>query len=517
MRGLVESSEDVILLVLDTIRASTSEVHFLKDLQSLSLASRYLRDVCLPVLFRTFRRSWDISSIRSDKIILPSTLCQYVTVFELDVSATGDILLDEPTDISERLVTVFSKMEKLRTFRLINSTERGPWPALLNAIFSTPTLTACEIWDSPWRRPEEKLNQSILDIPRERTQLKRFVYRVPFTECFPRESESYGRRDKVQGPVELSNLLLLTSLVCESVEVLEIPAELALPLVDCVFPNLRELTVQGHEPLQAFDWSAIFRNAPRLGGIHLQTVHTASNRLTTRTPRAASRPSYDDFIVRGMSNLESLTLSEICGKERLLSALPYANLRTLSFKAFPLPGVTGSRWSNIYPRIPTSSEILCILNTVQIVTLSTFELSYSVDSSDISLLSRIHSSFPRLSTLEIHRLRPMAKSNSEDDPLIYMPHTLAKPGSNLRNLKLNLDFPERPRHNDWRQDDSKRDREFHLFLEKEIATRFVHAIHSLQTMQILAHDAFSSYWDTWKITATRELIPQPAVPVCIRL
>ncbi|KAJ4472066.1 hypothetical protein J3R30DRAFT_1026368 [Lentinula aciculospora] len=418
MRGLEESNEDVILLVLEAIRASTSKELFLKDLRSLSLTSHYIRGICLPVIFRVFRRTWDLS-VRKCKDILPLTLCQHVTVFELDVGATGDLLIDEPTDLSEQLASVFSKMERLRTFRLMNSAERGPWPALLKALFTLPTLTTFEIWDSPWRRPEERLSHVVLDLPRQYSRLQKFVYRVPFTDCFPRESESYGRRDRMQGSVELANLLVLASLICDSVELLDIPAELALPLADFSYPKMRELVVRGHEPVQPTDWSMIFYNAPRLRNVQLETVSPEKSTLRSMSPcTPVSSIPHDDPVMRGVSNLETLSISNPFGKRSFFQVLPYANLTMLSLKAFPLPAITGPRWSNINSRVLTSSEVLCLLNAVQIVSLSTFELSYCVDTADHSLLSRIHYSFPSLTTLEMHRLRPLANNNSENDPLV---------------------------------------------------------------------------------------------------
>ncbi|KIK65716.1 hypothetical protein GYMLUDRAFT_70796 [Collybiopsis luxurians FD-317 M1] len=421
MRGLADSNEDVIFLVLEMIRASSSKQQYLKDLRSLSLTSRYLRDVCLPVIFRRFKRTWDMT-IRQRKEILPLKLCQHVTVFELDVSATGDILTDEPTDITERLAAVLSRMEKLRTFRLKNSAERGPWPALLSAIFSISSLTCLEIWDCPWRRPEEKFSRADLCLSQKYSRLQKFVYRVPFTDCFPRESESYGRRDRVQGSVELSNLLVLVSLIHESAEVLELPAELALHLIaEFTYPKLRGLVIQGHEPLHSSDWTKIFYSAPLLRDFHIQTptgfteypIHRKGVGGATVSPSHGS-----GSIARNISNLESLTISNLLGKDLVFHSLAYANLRKLSLKTFPLPDVLGARWSNIHSKVMTSSEVLSFLSTIQLPNLEMFELCYVVDVKEGSMLARVKSSFPGLEALEMHRFRPLAIKNSDCDPLV---------------------------------------------------------------------------------------------------
>ncbi|KAF9076626.1 hypothetical protein BDP27DRAFT_1414479 [Rhodocollybia butyracea] len=511
MLGLGDSNEDVIFLVLDTIRASTSKEQFLKDLRSLSLTSRYLRGLCIPLIFRIFRRTWDIT-VRKRNEILPSTLCQHVTVFELDVGSAADILVDEPT---ERLAAVFSQMSRLRTFRLINSLELGPWPALLKAVFTTPSLTSFEIWDSPWRRPEEKFTRDSLELPQEYSALHHFVYRVPFTDSFPRESESYGRRDRLQGLAEISNLLVLASLICNSVEILEIPAELALPLTDFAYPKLREFTVQGPEPLQTVEWTKIFLSAPQLRDVRFQTPVGSTEWSTPLDWMESSIPIIyprDDFVTRGMANLESLIISNPSGKRQFFQLLPFGNLRTLSLKVFPLPDST--RWSGIHSQIPTSSEVLGILNAIQLFSLSTFELSYRVDDRDCDLLSRIHFSFPGLISLEIHRFRPLAKTNSDYDPLLWMPNALATI-INLQYLKLNLDFPERPKCTDWRRDDLERYKSFRQFLKTNVAGTFMHTLPSLKMIGVLFHDAFSSYWDTWGVSEPRELVPQPLQPLPI--
>ncbi|KAE9395648.1 hypothetical protein BT96DRAFT_141738 [Gymnopus androsaceus JB14] len=430
----------------------------------------------------------------------------------------GDTLIDEPTDLSVRLATVFSQMTRVRTFRLMNSAERGPWPALLKAVFTTPSLTCLEIWESPWRRPEEKFTIEALELPQNYSSLQRFVYRVPFSDCFPRESKSYGRRDRVQGSVELSNLRVLASLICDSVEVLELPAELAFLLTHITYPKLRVFSVQGHEPLQLAEWAEILRSARQLREVHLQTPigftewsKTSSNWIESNSIPTAPVPQThsDDLIMRGLSNLESLTISNPLdpGKELFFQFLPYANLRTFSLKAFPPLSALGARWSGIHSQVLTSSEILCILKGIQLINLSTFEVSYSVDAEDGVMLSHISSSFPSLEKLEIHRYRSLAKYNSEYDPLVSMPDALAT-ATNLQHLMLNLDFPERPY---WRDDNlnPERYKVFHGFLESQVASPFTGAIPSLKTLGILCHDAFSSYWDTWEVSKTRKLVSRP--------
>ncbi|KAF5393584.1 hypothetical protein D9757_000396 [Collybiopsis confluens] len=512
MRGLSSSNEDVVFLILETIRASSSKQQFMKDLRSLSLTSRYLRCICLPMIFRNFRRNWDMT-ILNHKEVLPLALCRHVTMFELDVSATGDILADEPTDITDSLAVALSHMERLQIFRLMNSAERGLWPALLAALFTCPSLICLEIWDCPWRRPEEKFTRRELHLTQKHSQLQRFVYRVPFTDCFPRESESYGRRDREQGSVELSNLLVLAALISETVEVLELPAELALLLIaEFTFPRLRQLTIQGNEPLHPSDWTSIFRSAPMLRVCHLQT-HTrfSVTPIGIEALGNTRSPSNRGFLAQGISNLESLTISNVLGKDMIIQSLPYANLRTLSLKAFPLPDILGARWSNIHTQVMTSSEVLGYLSSMQLTNLLTFELTYVVDSKEYSMLARVNSSFPNLNTLELHRFRPLATDNSDNDPLTLLPKFLTRMPK-LQYLKLNLDFPQRPRCTDWRREGAENYKEFLEFLKNKVAAVFAADIPSLRKLGILFHGAFSSYWEIWEITAKRSIIferPQP--------
>jgi hypothetical protein len=70
---------------------------------------------------------------------------------------------------------------------------------------------------------------------------------------------------------------------------------------------------------------------------------------------------------------------------------------------------------------------------------------------------------------------------------------------NLAHIRLNLDYPQRPRYAGSRQNNCKAYRAFHDELENGDAKSIAEALTSLVSVGILFHDDFSTYWDTWSV------------------
>jgi len=358
-------------------------------------------------------------------------------------------------------------MLSLHTFRLVNSPWYGPWPALLQAIFSAPYLTTLEIVDSPWRRSSEIFTDEALELFKSVSltsssssalNLRRFVYRVPFTDCFPRTSSSHGRRDEVQGRVEILNLLALISQFNTVLEVLELPAEIA-PFLLCneelAYPNLRRLRIEGHVPLLLPRWRAIFSSAPQLRSVEFRVAKTrveARYRLrpgsgcgeegycllppsSMKTATDKSEHDHDGDILAlersTLSRLKSLHLSSPCVQDGIFHYLSTSlsdNLTELCLVAYPLPGILGARWSDApASELRTAKEMLDVLKVIALPGLVRFKVAYIVKAgdregdvdADQQLVKRIGESFPELEELEMHRYRDLSLGpESEMDPLV---------------------------------------------------------------------------------------------------
>jgi hypothetical protein len=383
--------------------------------------------------------------------------------FELNVSAAGE--MTPPAELADKLAEVLPFMHSLHTFRLLNSLYYGPWPSLLQAILSSPSLTTLEICDSPWRKSTETFTEKTLNLPTATLNLRKFIYRVPFTDCFPRISLSHGRRDEIQGQVEILNLIALLSQFNTCLEYLELPSEIAPflfeqledPLAQAqvrIFPNLRKMRVEGHIPLILPRWRGLFSCAPQLKGVEFKVARTQvepryrakvggewgycllpeadlgssrsgsfpmsegleSTFTTNRDEGHDADRTREDLEQSAIARLRSLHISSPCAKDGVFRHVS-DSLTELSLVAYPLPGILGARWSDApASELRTAKQMLDVLELLCLPNLMRFRMAYSADGSshddtspgtdqDQGLVARIGQSFPELEELEIHRYR----------------------------------------------------------------------------------------------------------------
>ncbi len=112
-------------------------------------------------------------------------------------------------------------------FKFLEGIGLGPWRTLLEAIF---LLLALDI-DAPWTSRTEAFSSFT---PRY-AHLRRFIYHAPFIHS--PETAGYGKRGSDQINVEVHNLWLILNSNRGSLEVLELPGELADDLFDSPFPH----------------------------------------------------------------------------------------------------------------------------------------------------------------------------------------------------------------------------------------------------------------------------------------
>ncbi|KAF5357650.1 hypothetical protein D9758_007449 [Tetrapyrgos nigripes] len=491
--------------------------------------------------------------------------------FELNVSAAGE--MGPPAELADKFAEVLPFMHSLHTFRLVNSLYYGPWPALLQAIFSAPSLTTLEICDSPWRRSSETFTEKALNLPTATLNLRKFVYRSPFTDCFPRTSPSHGRRDEIQGRVEIYNLLALLGQFNTCLEILELPAEIAPFLIEAElpYPNLRKLRVEGHIPLLLPRWRGIFSSAPQLRGVEFKVARTqVESRYRARlggeqgfcllpkidsesrssmsmitgpsslpTPKSSnlafhadkdkggagdrsevedqnreSEKGREDLEQATIARLRSLHLSSPCVQDNVFRHLS-DSLTELSLVVYPLPGILGARWSDApASEVRTARQMLDVLELLCLPNVMRFRMVYCVAGggedgqgevgmgADGRLVARISQSFPGLEELELHRYRDTGHGPGIDqattDPVPMIKEGLASL-VNLTHIRLNLDYPQRPRYAGSRQNNCRAYRAFHDTLENGDARSIAEALNSLVSIGILFHDDFSTHWDTWSI------------------
>ncbi|KAK1217355.1 hypothetical protein PQX77_019990 [Marasmius sp. AFHP31] len=452
-----------------------------------------------------------------------------------------------PATLADGLLEVIPQMPLLHTFKITNSSFFGAWTTLLRVVLAMPNIHTLEIRDSVWRTPAEAFTETDLRTmvkpltPRIRT----FIYHAPFTDCFPLGSKSYGRRDHFQGALEVSNLLVLIETFRFTLEVLDIPAELAPRLIseiatshtspDTLFPNLREMRVQGHTPFSgssrdsssAFEcWQGFFTPsgwAPKLHDLSLQMAALPGENNRTLGMNYSIFPLFHDLGFQDLEHqgtltqLHSFALSTPVVHDLLYQILP-KSLAELDLRAYPLPGVVGGSTKCVRTVVPSASQLSTILEVVNLPRLETLKLSYRIEDDvdrlcEETLMAGLAKTLWTISSLEIHRYRPHARSNSDDDPI----HPLTRHLSSMAYLKtisLNLDFPERPRHHQaiWNGPNVASQRQANQkALEMGTVKTLAECMKCLSSIRILSHEDFSSHWNSWDVL--RRQGSQPKVQI----
>ncbi|KAF9268299.1 hypothetical protein L218DRAFT_606809 [Marasmius fiardii PR-910] len=480
---------DIVIIILDVLEGINRPRRlFLKDLRSLSLTSRSLRTTCLPILFRSLKQVWGKGLYKT----VPNSLCSYVLIFELDMSAVDLYSLDgigSPDELTVSLPKVLPQMRFLHTFKLTNALFLGAWPSLLRTVFGLPHIHTLEIRDSVWRVPEERFtNADLMALaaddddshlrPSLMPEIRQFIYRAPFTDCFPLGSKSYGRRDTIQGTVEVSNLIVLIELFRPSLEVLELPAELAPRVIHEVansfsgpeskplFPNLREFCAQGYIPLSGgaysssqhpsnsiqclegffgldsldsgSDYNSVW--APRLQQLRLCLAATSehspdSNHGNARVAaRASDREHQNQYPYGGPTELRFLSLSTPVSDDTVFCYLP-ENLIELDLRAYPLPGVLGrssDKSISIHTTVPSARELTVVFGNIggERLRLRILKISYTAGDADAGdgsrgdqgceeerLFACLMKTFSEVEVLEVHRFEAGTRARTEIDEI----------------------------------------------------------------------------------------------------
>ncbi|KAG7096592.1 hypothetical protein E1B28_004011 [Marasmius oreades] len=426
-----------------------------------------------------------------------------------------------PEQLTDCLPKILPCMPFLHTFKLTNALFFGAWSSLLSVILALPEIHTLEICDSTWRVPTEVFTKA--DLKTSSPKIRTFIYRAPFTDCFPLGSRSYGRRDTVQGAVEVSNLVVLVELFRPALEVLELPAELASRVIydvannsgsSTMFPKLREFCVQGHLSPMAQCWQGFFEGwAPRLQELRLYLAAAPSDVSTRSIFASGVHPCLGRSAVH---ELHTLSMSTPVANDLVYQLLP-ESLAELDLRAYPIPGMYGASDKCVRTTIPSASELSAVFQHLNLPRLEILKISYTVGDTldrvgEETLMARLMRALPTVSLLEIHRYRPLARTNDDEDPVPPLTHHLAS-STRLKDLFLNLDFPEHPTFNRTFAERPRTDRRA---LQIGTAKTFAESIKFLSTISILSHEGFSSHWNTWEVTRRQSSDSEPIVELLNR-
>ncbi len=267
----------------------------------------------------------------------------------------------------------------------------GPWRTLIEAIFLLPALESL-VLEAPWFAE----NETFPSLTLLHTNLRCFVYRAPFSSSLEAiRTPEYGRRSVGQIAAETHNLRLLLDANRDTLEILELPGELADSLLDSPFPSLKELSLFGYGP-DRHTLSRALLPVSHLRKLHIETVFSGP----------PSPIPVSSHITRAqITKLRSLTLSNPCPNDPLFGMLP-PNVEHLSLIPYPEPFML---WWTPESKIPVEivpcSAITAILNSGSFRSLISLNISYLWESdwTEIFLLDLIPQVSPYLEFLELNR------------------------------------------------------------------------------------------------------------------
>ncbi|TBU37639.1 hypothetical protein BD309DRAFT_994977 [Dichomitus squalens] len=395
--GLLELDVDVLVYIVEMLRPACG-------LCSLSVACRWLRTLCMPVLFEncTVTVRGPITTPR----FLPPTLWPFVRTLHLMDHCPDLRSMRHPGDrlrfATDRLIcgvisSAFLKdalraMPRLRSVRVgfLGKEEHGlGWDAI-DAILSASQLREFTITTSLF---------SPREAPGREIPLDHFARLTTFH--YARHTSHFG----LHGDVQRESLAVVVEILNLSLERLRLPSDLApiATLASLPWPRLRELKLDGaYPPNLDVPLIYVISRMPNLRKLALlfSLPWDGQSQKQAVWPRECSL----DFL---FPDLEELAISYPDPEDCLYSHLP-PTLRRLSLQCCPhhcihvwKPG-TSRYWRS---PIPHASHLWRILSNVKAPLLQHLQLEYITDHADGALLESIATSFPTMSSLEIHRFR----------------------------------------------------------------------------------------------------------------
>ncbi|KAK0442386.1 hypothetical protein EV421DRAFT_1808787 [Armillaria borealis] len=408
MASFEDLHDNVLILIIQFVRyrPCPSSQRLPPNIAPLTRTCRRLHALCFSIIFTKVAWTW-VNPSHGVPLFPPTSIRGFIR--ELDIVIIqcppgmrkyygGRDNLREVRDylvvISDMMVTVAPLMRAVHTVRLkVEDIGLGPWRTLLEAIFLLPALESLVV-DAPWTSKAEDFSSFTPCY----AHLHRFIYHAPFFHL--PETLGYGKRGPEQINVEVHNLRLILNSNRGSLEVLELPGELADDLFDSPFPSLKELSLLGYA-------SGPFQLHCALAHALLPVSHLQKLQIETASRNSFSLGSQMTLPLTrdNIARLRSLTLSNPLPSDTFFSILP-PSLEHLSLTSypdlFPLPGNPKSR---IPVDITSCYALKTILASGSFTNLRSLSISYRWESNQVesSLFPLIPQTSPYLEVLELNR------------------------------------------------------------------------------------------------------------------
>ncbi|KAK0442370.1 hypothetical protein EV421DRAFT_1808661 [Armillaria borealis] len=397
MTNFEDLHDDVLILIIQYVRyrQCPSSQRLPPNIAPLTRTCHRLRTLCISIIFTKVAWTW-VNPSHGVPLFPPPSICGFIR--ELDIViiqcppgmvkysyCQGRDNLRDVKDylavISDMMVTVAPSMRAVHTVRFkFEDIGLGPWRTLLEAVFLLPALESVTI-DAPWTSRAETFSS----FTPCHAHLRRFIYHAPGPE---------------QINVEVHNLRLILNSNRGSLEVLELPGELADDLLDSPFPSLKELFLFGYAPDPFQLHRALSRALLPVSHIQTLQIETASSNTSPLRSQMTSALTRDNI-----TRLRSLTLSNPLPSDPFFSILP-PSLEHLSLTSYPEPfPLLRNDKSRIPVDITSCHVIKTILASGSFTNLRSLSISYRWESNQVesSLFSLISQTSPYLELLELNR------------------------------------------------------------------------------------------------------------------
>ncbi|KAH9830270.1 uncharacterized protein C8Q71DRAFT_371990 [Rhodofomes roseus] len=387
---------DVLLQVFEHLRPD-------RDLRSLSMSCRWIRQESMDVLFRSCLVI--VKEPLCAERFLPQSLWPYVCHLSLrddcpdkcamsplrhrrhELRFTEDPLLCGTMD-PRFLKTTLQAMPRIRSLYLAfwyREIHGIGWDNL-EAILSTPLLRSVTV-------------EQFLFSPRQAPMIESIERIAPLTTF--RFKHRVIRGELRDYPIQEATLGLVIGKLRHTLESLLLPSEVTpfRALASNQWPRLRELHLMGEihsGPDIPIPFVTLFSGMPKLRTLKLQLA------LPWGIDRQILQLWPKDYEAQfPWQELDDLTMSFPCSEDQIYSRLP-RTMQRLSLRCTPYYHF--SSWRR-HPLL-VASAMLEILSKVDTPSLKHLELEYRADAAENDLLLCLTQKFPRLTSLEIHRFLP---------------------------------------------------------------------------------------------------------------
>ncbi|KAI0350392.1 hypothetical protein OH77DRAFT_1463738 [Trametes cingulata] len=422
-------NQDVLLEIIEELQRT-------KDLGSLSLTCRWLRDLCQPVLFsRTFVQSTFLQKafhrvFPAQSIWLHIRELTFLGAFRQSYGSS--VHPGYPYDeVASWLQDAFQQMPRLEAVVIRGTKNLGVPCLVLKSILGAPHLRSFKLAEPVAR--EEFLASDDLRFTIT-SSLRHFSYiNLDYYRLHPRCSQ-----------VEVQLVVSVLEQASESLVTLVLPCEPTLSFERFAarsWRNLRTLSLTGERPSQPSD-QPLISLLSRMPSLQTLSLEIASSVGVDPEP---VWPAWFDASFP-WPDLRSLSIAFPHAEDQIYSHFP-PSLSSLRLCCWPRHYVHQSwpelespevlRWRS---PILGASGLLPILSRCASSHLDELDVEYKQDGDEVKVLQALTGVFPNVTTLTLYRYRTLG---AHDIDVVELSRVLAA-FKRLRILRVHLDFVDQP-------------------------------------------------------------------------